>query len=53
MKLIICGVKCLGREHMQRVIDAVIEADRYTKMVVGFDMVNEEDYHPGIENYVD
>ena len=31
----------------------MIEADRYTNLVVGFDMVNEEDYNTGIDGFLD
>lgn len=53
MRIIICGLKIFGRDHIQNAINAVIEADRFTKMVVGFDMVNEEDYNMRIDDFLD
>ena len=31
----------------------MIEADRHTKLVSGFDMVNEEDFNPGIDFFLE
>ena len=53
MKLVACGLKIFGRDHIQSQLDAVLEADKTTNLVVGFDMVNEEDYNPGIETFID
>ena len=53
MKIIVCGLKLFGRDHIQSQLDAIIEADSITKMISGFDMVNEEDYNPGIDSFLD
>ena len=53
MKLIACGLKVLGKGHVQSQIDAVFESRKYSDMVVGFDMVNEEDFTPKIETFLD
>lgn len=53
MKLIICGLKMFGAGHVQSQIDAVIAADRETNLVVGFDMVNEEDCNPKIDDFLE
>ena len=53
MRLIICGLKMFGRDHIQSQLDAIIEADNETRMISGFDMVNEEDYNPGIDSFLD
>ena len=53
MKIIVCGLKIFGRGHIQSQLDGIIEADKITKMVSGFDMVNEEDYNPGIDAFLD
>ena len=53
MKLIICGLKMFGRGHIQSQIDAIIEADKHTNLISGFDMVNEEDFNPPIDDFLD
>ena len=53
MRLIICGLKIFGKKHIQAAIDGVLQADSHTKLVSGFDMVNEEDYNPGIDSFLD
>lgn len=53
MKLIISGLKMFGKGHIQSQLDAIIQADSLTNMVVGFDMVNEEDYNPGIDFFLE
>ena len=45
MRLIACGLKIFGRDHIQSQLDAIIQADSQTNLVSGFDMVNEEDYN--------
>lgn len=53
IKIIACGLKLFGRDHIQSQLDGIIEADSLTNMVSGFDMVNEEDYNPGIDSFLD
>ena len=53
MRLIVCGLKMFGRGHIQSQLDAIIEADKLTNLVSGFDMVNEEDFNPGIDSFLD
>ena len=53
MRLIICGLKMFGRGHIQSQLDAIIEADSQTNLISGFDMVNEEDYNPAIDDFLD
>ena len=53
MKIVACGLKILGRDHIQTQLDACINAPDYTDMVVGFDMVNEEDFTPDIDHFLD
>jgi len=53
MKIVVCGLKIVGRSHIQAQIDAMHESVKYTKMVVGFDMVNEEDFTPPIDSFLD
>ena len=53
MRLIICGLKMFGKDHIQSQLDAIIAADQTTKLIAGFDMVNEEDYNPPIDEFLD
>lgn len=53
MKIVVCGLKIVGRGHIQMQLDACLEAHKYTDMVVGFDMVNEEDFTPPIADFLD
>jgi hypothetical protein len=51
--LIICGLKILGKGHCQQAIDDMREAFKNeSKMVVGFDMVNEEDFCPPLKDFL-
>lgn len=52
MKIIACGLKIVGKDHIQTQIDAVFEARKHTDMVIGFDMVNEEDFTPEIDFFL-
>jgi adenosine deaminase CECR1 len=51
VKIINCSLKFLGKPHCQAMIDATLEAQNYTDMVVGFDMVCEEDVNLGIAEF--
>lgn len=53
MKIVACGLKILGRDHAQAQIDACFEAPKYSNMVIGFDMVCEEDFNPNIDHFLD
>lgn len=53
MKLIVCGLKIVGRGHVQGQIDAFIEADKLTNMISGFDLVCEEDYNLKTDDFLD
>ena len=53
MRLIVCGLKMFGKEHIQSQLDAIIAADSTTKLIAGFDMVNEEDYNPPIDEFLE
>lgn len=52
MKIIACGLKIVGKDHIQTQIDACFEAPKYSDLVVGFDMVNEEDFTPDIDHFL-
>jgi hypothetical protein len=52
IKIIVCGLKIVGKDHIQAMLDAMenaqkLEANSQTgyQLVCGFDMVNEEDYN--------
>ena len=58
MKLIICGLKIRGKDNIQLAIDQTLQADHgegdpNSQMVVGFDMVNEEDYNLKIDDFLE
>lgn len=60
MKIITCGLKIVGRSHIQSQLDAIVDAKKWIKdqgfktdIVVGFDMVNEEDYNMPIDDFLD
>ena len=52
MKIVACGLKVLGKWHIQTQIDAYFDSKQYTDMVIGFDMVNEEDYTDPILDFL-
>mmetsp|Transcript_23118 Transcript_23118/g.30793 ORF Transcript_23118/g.30793 Transcript_23118/m.30793 type:complete len:150 (-) Transcript_23118:688-1137(-) len=53
MRLIICGLKMFGKDHIQSQLDAIVAADSKSKLISGFDMVNEEDYNPPIDEFLE
>ena len=53
MRIIAQGLKIFGREHIQSQIDTYIQADSKTNLIVGFDMVNEEEYSEPIDYFLD
>jgi len=46
--LIITGLKIVGKSHIIKMIDAILTGQEYCNFIAGFDMVNEEDFTPGI-----
>ena len=42
-----------GPEHIKSQIEAIIGADNKTNLIAGFDLVNEEDYNPRINDYLE
>ena len=53
MKIVVCGLKLFGRDHAQSQIDAYFESSNYSNMVIGFDLVCEEDYNPALDTFID
>ncbi len=52
MKLIITGLKIVGRPHVNKMIQNIVEGRAYTNLIAGFDMVNEEDFTPPILDFI-
>ncbi len=52
MKLIICGLKVLGKSHIEGQINAIKNANKVSNLITGFDLVNEEDATPPILDFV-
>ena len=48
LRLIITGLKIVGRPHVLKMISNIIEGRQYSDLIAGFDMVNEEDFTPPI-----
>ena len=42
-----------GPEHIKSQIETIIAADNKTNLIAGFDMVNEEDYNPRINDFLE
>ncbi len=55
-KIIICGLKIIGKDHVQKQIDDTHEGmhiEDYKYLIAGYDMVNEEDTTPPIQEFVE
>ena len=55
-KIIICGLKVLGKDHVQKQIDDTLEGkhiEDYKYLIAGYDMVNEEDTTPTIQDFAE
>ncbi len=53
-KIIICGLKILGKDHVQKQIDDMIEGmkiEEYSYLIAAYDMVNEEDTTAPIQDF--
>lgn len=46
------GLKIVGKPHVVKMIDAIVEGREYSDLITGFDMVNEEDVTPPILHFV-
>ena len=53
MKLIITGLKIVGKPHIIKMVNAIVEGRKYGDLISGFDMVNEEDVTPPILGFVE
>lgn len=52
LRLIICGLKIVGKPHIRKMIESMVEGKAYSDLIAGFDLVNEEDYTPGILEFL-
>jgi len=52
LRLIITGLKIVGKPHIIKMIDAIVKGREYSDLLAGFDMVNEEDMTPPILHFV-
>jgi adenosine deaminase CECR1 len=54
MKIIVTGLKVLGKGHIQKMLDKIEERQEDAwSMIAGFDMVNEEDYSAPIDDFLE
>lgn len=51
MKLVICGLKIFGDDHIKSQLDSCLKALKETTLVAGFDLVNEEDTTPPLKTF--
>lgn len=52
IKVIAIGLKILGPDHVRAAIKDMRDAMNISKMLVGFDLVNEEDFNPPIKDFL-
>jgi hypothetical protein len=48
----VSGLKILGKEHVQQAINNFRESFQSSKLIVGFDLVNEEDFCPPLKEFL-
>ena len=54
MKISVCGLKLVGKDHIQAMLDKIVEKkEELYSLIAGFDMVNEEDYNAGIDTFLE
>lgn len=53
MTLILNSYKMLGQQHVNKVLNHCrVGKEKFPDLVAGYDMVNEEEYTPGIEKFM-
>jgi adenosine deaminase CECR1 len=52
LRLILSGLKIIGRPHVAKAMAAVTEGRTYSDIIAGFDMVNQENVTPPILSFV-
>lgn len=51
--LVITGLKIVGHSHIAKMIEHIrIGKREYPNLIAGFDMVNEEEFTPGIAEFM-
>ena len=51
--LVITGLKIVGHPHINKMIEHIqIGKKAYPNLIAGFDMVNEEEFTPGISEFM-
>jgi hypothetical protein len=51
IRLIICSLKLIGKDHVIKMCEETIEGYKHTNLIVGYDMVTEEDYVDPIKEF--
>ena len=53
MTLILTSYKMVGQAHVTKILNHIrLGKERYPDLIVGYDMVNEEEYTPGIQKFM-
>lgn len=52
IRIIICSLKIIGKDHNEKMILDIQEYQKKTNLIAGFDMVNEEDATPSIKEFI-
>lgn len=53
LMLVITGLKIVGHSHIAKMIEHIqLGKKSYPHLIAGFDMVNEEEYTPGISEFM-
>ena len=52
LSLIITGLKIVGKPHVLKMIQNIIDGKKFSGLISGFDMVNEEDVTPPILEFL-
>jgi len=53
MTLILTSYKMVGQPHVTKILNHIKRGkERYPELIVGYDMVNEEEYTPGISKFM-
>jgi len=53
IKVIVCGLKLFGRPHVKAMLESIEACKDEVNLVVGFDLVCEEDWNPKTDEFLD
>jgi hypothetical protein len=53
IKIIVCGLKIFGRPHIKAMLESIEATKDEVDLVVGFDLVCEEDWNPKCDEFLD